>query len=158
MTNIETAIQDAFSSTEFQSAWDSMVSLVESMVSLDVFNGTLVAELLQVFKSFAKVILDLVHTVLDSFLDMFRFAAQSLHQVFNAAVDNPAIQLLYEMVTQGDTLTWSSLCALVIAIPHTILYKLITGQAPYSSPSDDKSQSSSHDGKSSVRRQLGALK
>jgi hypothetical protein len=44
MTKIETAIQNAFSSMEFQSAWDSMVNLVESMVGLDVLNGTPVAE------------------------------------------------------------------------------------------------------------------
>ncbi|RSH85330.1 hypothetical protein EHS25_004726 [Saitozyma podzolica] len=133
LTRIKTNFTSVLMGPDFKAALDALVSFAESIVSPAILSGEPIAALLRLFKSFALIVLDLMHTVLDGLLEVFRFAAVALDQIFNAAVDNPAIQAIYWAVTGGDTLSWESLCAFVMAIPHTILYKIIMGKAPYPS-------------------------
>ena len=117
------------------------------MTSPEILSGAPIAPLLKLFKAFALIVLDLLHAILDSVIEMFWFTAQAMGQIFNATVDNPVIQLIYWTVTGGDTLSWGSLCAFVIAIPHTILCKIITNVAPYGPSVEGEGLMSLHDGK-----------
>lgn len=127
----EAAIESVFSGPVFQEALDGLSDFMSSIVSADILNGQPVAAILKLVKAFAIIVLDLIQAALDALLDIFRFAVQSINELFNAEVDIPAIQLIYEAITLGDTVTWGQLCSMVIAIPHTIIWKLITGSAPY---------------------------
>jgi len=128
---IQAAVENAFKGPTFQSALDGLTELMSSIVSTDILSGQPVAAILKLVKAFAIIIIDLVQEVLDALMDVFRYAVQSINQIFNADVDNPAIQLIYEAITLGDTVTWAQLCTMAVAIPHTIIWKLITGHAPY---------------------------
>ena len=146
ISKIKNSIASVFSGPDFQAALHALSSFAESVTSPAILSGEPIAALLRLFKAFALIVLDLLHSVLESLIDVFQFAAQSVAHLFDAPVDNPAIQLIYYAVTGGDTLSWGGLCAFVIAIPHTILCKLINGVAPYGQSVEGEGLGDAHDG------------
>jgi hypothetical protein len=147
MSKIKDNVISVITGPDFTSASNALVSFVEGMTSPEILSAAPIASLLKLFKAFAVIVLDLLHTVLDGVIEIFQFTAQAISQIFNAPVDNPAIKLIYWTITGGDTLSWGSLCAFVIAIPHTILCKIITGVAPYGPSEEVEGFMSAHDGK-----------
>jgi hypothetical protein len=142
MDNLKTSLEKIFSDPDFQAALDAMLSLAESIVSPGVFDGESVATSLKVIKVLAIIVIDLVRAAPDVLLEIFRLGAQMVGQIFAADVDNSAIQLIYGILTDGDTCSWAQRCALVVAIPHKSIYRLITGKPPYGKRTHD-----AHDGK-----------
>jgi hypothetical protein len=82
-------------------------------------------------------VLDALEDLLEVFLDVIQQALAGIGGVFDHRLDIPVISALYRFVTgllgHSEDLTVLHLCALLIAVPLTITYKLANGgQAPYS--------------------------
>jgi hypothetical protein len=96
---------------------------------------TLVA-VLEEIKDLVFVLLDLLDDLVQVFLDLVEQLIGVLHGWFNQHLDIPVISQLYKFITgllgHSESLTVLHLFALLMAIPLTIVHKLVfNGQKPY---------------------------
>ena len=94
-----------------------------------------------VMKDFVLAIKDIVVFLLQGvkeiigvMLDVLEDAVKSLQSVLNASIDIPVISYIYKLLMHDDLSILDLLC-LILAVPVTILYKVIFGSAPFSDDS-----------------------
>lgn len=66
--------------------------------------------------------------ILGFFFDSLEGAIRGIKETANEPIDVPVVSQLYSVITKGGTLTLLDLIALLIAIPGTVLYRLMTGE------------------------------
>jgi hypothetical protein len=94
-----------------------------------------VVELIDAASVVIRFVLDVIEDIAVALLDLVGAAITALQDTLNADLDIPIISWLYKnVITDGDDLTILDLLCLIIAIPATILYKvLFGGSAPFTS-------------------------
>jgi len=122
-----------------------VVSAINELVAV-IANATQAraAGLAALLTNIQNLLLDLVQLgqdATDAFFTMVQAVVQLVQTALNTSIDIPLISDLYEWLT-GDQLTILDLFSLIVAIPTTIVYKAITGSAPFSS-SEEKALASS---------------
>ncbi len=79
--------------------------------------------------------MDVLEAVLESILELLADALSALEGMIKASIDIPIISWLWKnVITDGDAFTILDLFCLIMAVPTTILYKIIYGGAEASPP------------------------
>ncbi|BCA53760.1 hypothetical protein W02_09000 [Nitrospira sp. KM1] len=118
---------------------------LQSLLQIQTSDPTKVFDLAAVgfLEAAAEVItfvLDVIEDIAVALLDLIGEAITALQSVLNADIDVPIISWLYKyvitgtIVDPGDDLTILDLLCLILAIPATILYKVLFGGANASAP------------------------
>ena len=106
--------------------------------------ANMVAAIAQVGLELGKFIVDTIAAALDALISAFK-------GMLNAQWNIPIVSSLYRYATKSDSnpegspLTAAGLIALVAAIPSTVLYKIVTGNAPYETQADVDAFESQYD-------------
>jgi hypothetical protein len=96
------------------------------------FLSLTIVEFLQQAENLILAVVDILDDLVGCFLGVIEQALGGFTSIFNHSLDIPIISALYKFLFHED-LTVLHLCTLLIAIPLTILYKLMHGgQAPFS--------------------------
>ena len=96
------------------------------------FLSLTIVEFLAQVENLVLVLLDILDDLIQAFLGVIEQALGGFANIFNHSLDIPIISALYKFLFHED-LTVLHVCTLLIAIPLTILYKLMHGgQAPFS--------------------------
>ncbi len=91
-----------------------------------------IVDLLNACQELIDFILQALEDVGDAVLEGAAAALTSLSEGWNASIEIPVISWLWtHVITDGDQLTLLDLLALILAVPTTILFDLIEGQAPF---------------------------
>ncbi len=101
------------------------------------FNGDMtVAQMFQALGADALIgVLDALEKVVVGIIEFIEDLVEMLRQGANAVIDVPFFSALYREIADAD-LTILDLIALIVAIPATIGYKLLTGEAPFATGTD----------------------
>lgn len=97
------------------------------------FNGQTLADVLAVVRDLVAGLIHLGQVVVDSFLKLLQAIIDGIVSFLTAPIQIPFLSDFYQGVA-GDPLSVLSLFSLIVAVPTTIVYKLVTGSAPGSSP------------------------
>jgi hypothetical protein len=121
-----------------QTLWSFLTSAITSPSNLfDV----VILDLLQAAQDLVIFVIEAIEQVINATLSIAADALGALSGLLNVNLDIPIISWLYKYVitgtieNPGDNLTLLDLMCLLLAVPVTILYKLVygNGQAPFSS-------------------------
>ncbi len=124
--------------TNFQSsdAFTNAVAYFEAAAkNQDQLLENTLAGILSIAEGIALFILEGVNTLIDTILDAIIGLIDTIQQLMNTSWDIPFVSDLYRYITKGATLTTTDVIALVLAIPTTVIYKIVNGQSPY--PDED---------------------
>lgn len=78
----------------------------------------------------ANSLLESVENILIASMEVFINLAQDIVRLLNETIDIPVISWLYKKVS-GNDLSMLDLVCLIIAVPTTVVYKIIAGEAPF---------------------------
>ncbi|MBV8831725.1 MAG: hypothetical protein JO108_21145, partial [Acidobacteriaceae bacterium] len=98
------------------------------------FFDLVMRDVLLAIKSLALSLLQGAKDIILVMLGLLEEAVTGLQSVLNASIDIPVISYIYNLIT-GDNLSILDLLCLILAVPVTILYKVIFESAPFSSDS-----------------------
>lgn len=98
--------------------------------NIDGFFTNTFAALLKVVEGLVSLTLEGLGAVLKAVFDAVKTLLDCLKAVFNKEIRVPFFSELYQFMT-GDTLTLMNLASFVMAVPVTIIYKIIGGKAPF---------------------------
>lgn len=110
----------------------SVKELVEILTDPQAARTTGLATLLGDLQNLLVNIVQLGQDASDALFGLVEGVVSLIQAALNASIDIPLISDFYKWIT-GDSLTILDLFSLIVAIPVTIIYKVITGHAPYSS-------------------------
>lgn len=154
-SNISSADTSYSTPDNGSSALDQVISDLEAMVTYELqdLQDTINQIKTQVIDPFATltpteviqklfgIIADLIVKTVENFvvklLDIIKIVAQGLLDLLDAPIRIPVLSTIYQQIT-GDELSFLDLACLIGAIPATVVYKLVTGSAPY--PDDANTQ------------------
>ncbi len=120
----EQAKQDA------QAAAQALEDFVSTILSRGIFDATTFASLLNVFRAISKVALDIFQSFLQAVIKLFKFTASKVSQLFTQEISIPGISWIWEQI-MDEPMTVQSVYSLALAIPFTLMYKIITGKVPF---------------------------
>lgn len=101
----------------------------------DLF-GTDIATFLAALEDICIFVLDAAEAMLNALIDILADSITQFQEMLNSEVDIPGLTWLWKnVITDNEDLTLLDMVALVIAVPGTILYKVLyaTTDAPFSS-------------------------
>jgi hypothetical protein len=98
------------------------------------FFDLVIKDFLLAIKDIVLFVLQGAEDILSMMLGLVEDAVKGLQSALNASVDIPVISYIYKLLTDEDLSILDVLC-LILAVPVTILYKVIFGSAPFSADS-----------------------
>lgn len=104
----------------------------ESITSRGLFDQTTFASILKALRAVAHVALDLLHDFISALSKLFTFIINQVVAIFSREITSPLALGIYQLITGQKTCSIKSICALIMAVPYTLLYKAITGRSPNS--------------------------
>ncbi|HVI48225.1 MAG TPA: hypothetical protein VM802_25380 [Chitinophaga sp.] len=114
----------------FKGAFDSIKQdLIDKIDQLSL--GDIIKALVGII---VNTLLESVENILVTSIEVLTKLAEGILDILDASIDIPIVSWLYKLVT-GDDLSLLDLVCLIVAIPVTICYKIIAGEAPF--PGDD---------------------
>jgi hypothetical protein len=125
------------------------------------FFDLVMKDFLAAIKDIVLFILQGAEDILTTMLGLVEDAVKGLQSALNASIDIPVISYIYKLIS-GDDLSILDLLCLILAVPITILYKVIFGSAPFSADSVSQLNNLpwpwlSNEAKASDGRSLAAL-
>ncbi|MBK8256444.1 MAG: hypothetical protein IPK82_27720 [Polyangiaceae bacterium] len=125
-------IKTLVDAVENNEAFDQALTLMQNLGgSLDQIFVQIVQALLRVVQGLAKVMLAGVQAVVDAVLQLVQSFLNGIIALLNDKWDIPFVTTFYSWITGGSDLTLLDLLSLVVAIPSTILFKILKGAAPF---------------------------
>ncbi|MCU0466478.1 MAG: hypothetical protein MUF38_18155, partial [Anaerolineae bacterium] len=109
---------------------DGMIDTIEAFVKNPLRPELALIEILETIRNVGIKVLDLGQELIFAFFDILIAAVKLFKVVLNAKIRLPLISRLFEMIGGGD-LTILNVLGLLVAIPTTIIHKLIFGEAPF---------------------------
>lgn len=79
----------------------------------------------------SKIVLNTVENVILSILEILKIMVKSAVGVLDATIRIPVISKVYKTITGGSELSFLDLVCLVVAIPTTIVYKVLNNAPPF---------------------------
>ncbi|KAI9880491.1 MAG: hypothetical protein M1830_002843 [Pleopsidium flavum] len=64
-------------------------------------------------------------------MELFKFVAKCINGFFQQSIHFPGLTQIYELLMDGDECTIGRVSSSVLAVPFTLLYKAIAGEAPF---------------------------
>ncbi|KAF8803102.1 hypothetical protein BYT27DRAFT_6743633 [Phlegmacium glaucopus] len=140
-----TTMTDAFNSTiqafmnnltatgisdDLSGALQSASDFFSTLTSRGVLDGLTFESLAQVISSVVVLLLDLLEAVIDTLVDVLVQALKIFKDIVDTPIDIPLISRIFKDII-GLDLTLFNLIAVPMAVPATILYKIIMGEAPF---------------------------
>ncbi|MGF6227801.1 hypothetical protein QFZ27_001756 [Inquilinus ginsengisoli] len=138
--NISDLIQSSLTGDTFNTQTQAVQDFVSSQVTnLHQFFDLVVIDLLNAAKGLVLFVIDAVEDIVLAVLQALEDAINGLLASWSATIDIPIISWLYKYVitgsteNPGDDLTILDAFSLVLAVPGTILYKILVsnGAAPF---------------------------
>jgi len=131
---LETVAQDASVIAQnlvqlITDALNDLISLISDPASI---RSAQLANLLGAIQNLADNLVQLGKAVANAFFTLLTDVAGTVQDALNTSIDIPIISWLYQLIT-GESLTILDLFCLIVAVPVTVVYKAITGSAPFSS-------------------------
>jgi hypothetical protein len=145
ISDIITAVSQNWPQDTVTSKTAAVQSFVKSNLSDPrAFFDLVMVDFLNAAKDLVLFVLDTVQAIIDKILAVAAQAIDTLAGVLTANIDIPIVTWLYRQITKtsenpnGDQLTLLDLLSLLLAVPATILYKVMLGggQAPPFQQSD----------------------
>lgn len=99
-----------------------------------MFEASTLGSLIDAIRSVLRLGVDVLHNLFQAMLSLFKEVVQIASDLFTAPVHVPGLSQLYTAL-MDEQCTLSGVFSLVLAVPCTLVYKAITGKAPYISPS-----------------------
>lgn len=130
LEDIVTNLLSQSTQDDFEPATIALSTLLNDVSPSSILDTKTIADLIDAVKALAILSLDLLQDLVNAILELFKFMARKIVQVFSTSVDIVGISSLYEHLMDEDC-TVPGMCSLAVAVPFTIIYKLITGQAPF---------------------------
>jgi hypothetical protein len=130
LEDIVTNLLSQSTQDDVEPATVALSTLLDDVSSRSIFDTRTIADLIDAVKALAILSLDILQDLVNAILELFKFMALSIVQVFSTPVDIVGIRSLSEYLMDKDC-TVAGMCSLAVAVPFTIIYKLITGQAPF---------------------------
>jgi hypothetical protein len=125
-------LQQYVVNTEATQAFSQASDYFQSMTgSPDQIFTNLLSGLLRVAQGVLQAIISGVQALIDGLFQLIQSLLAGMQSLLNAKWNIPFVSALYSWITDGAELTTIDLFALVMAIPTTILYKVIEGVAPF---------------------------
>lgn len=115
LAQISTSIQDVFKDVMKLFASKKEVSLGQLLEHLGV--------------DLLRNILKVIHKIFDGFIDFMAAFMGDMRVMMNAVIDIPLLSPLYRRISDND-LTALDAISLLIAVPTTVVFKALTGEAP----------------------------
>lgn len=115
-------------------AWDTLRTGMEAIQQTltEDFGRLTAGELVQkVAGIIAATVLAEVETAVVSFLEVSVLLLDALRELLKTPWDVPLLSPLYREITGGRELSGLDLACLIFAVPVTIIYKIATGEAPF---------------------------
>jgi outer membrane protein assembly factor BamB len=113
-----------------QTIEDAAKELMQVLLGSGGARGQDLKNLLEALEALVNNLIALAQAATDAFFTLLRLVLDAIVDMLDAPIDIPFISWLYSKIT-GDQLTILDLLALIVAIPVTVMYKAITGQAPF---------------------------
>lgn len=99
------------------------------------FFDLIILDFLEAAKDLVLFVIDAVEAVLDAILNLLKQALTAFQGMLTGTIDIPIISWLWKnVITHGDDLTLLDLFCLILAVPITILYKILYGGSNESPP------------------------
>lgn len=139
-TNSMNSLIDTLMSEQTQhdisGAVDSILQLLQAIATTGPFDSLTFGKILAVCQALARVAIDLAEQFVGFLIKLGRYLASKVVAFLEDPMDIPGISWLYEAIT-GDSLpSASAVICFAIAIPVTIIYKLIFNSAPFAAQLD----------------------
>lgn len=125
-------------SSDLSKALQDASDFFSTLTSRGAFDQLTLAAFTQIVKDVAVLLLDLGQAVMDTLIDALASVGGILQDAVNATIDIPLISRIFKEVV-GLDLTLFNLIVVPMAVPFTILYEILTGQAPFSQSSTQAS-------------------
>lgn len=109
----------------------AVLDFIHAKISFGDFLGQLVV-------IFADAVIDTIEALTLSLVEAVKLAAEAARTLLEVTWKIPLLAPLYAKLTDGAPLKLIDLIALLAAIPATVLYKLATGEAPFSAAEADQ--------------------
>ena len=104
---------------------------------LDKFVQTSVSTILQLIEQAVQAILDGAQAVADALFNIIQWAVKQTNDFLTAPLEIPLLTNLYTtVVNPGQPLTIAGLSSIIVAVPATVIYKLVAGSAPFPTDGD----------------------
>ena len=110
--------------------FEGLVETIEALITNPLRPELALAEILEACKEVSIQILDFAENVVLGVLDLVVAVIDLLQDVLNTEIQIPLISNLFELLGAGK-LTILNLASLLVAVPATVLSKLIFGEAPF---------------------------
>ncbi len=110
-------------SSDLQTALTNFSQLFTSSTG---FAGQALADVLGIIRDLAELVIQLANDVADAFLSLLQTVLDGVLDFLTAPLDIPFVSQFYKLIA-GDQLSPLSLMSLVVAVPTTIVYKILTG-------------------------------
>ncbi|HNP31546.1 MAG TPA: hypothetical protein PKK23_21045, partial [Nitrospirales bacterium] len=99
------------------------------------FLDLIILQFLEAAKDLVLFVVDAVEAVLEAILNLLEDALEAFQSMITDSIDIPIITWLWKnVITNGDEFTLLDLFCLILAVPGTILYKILYGGSNASPP------------------------
>jgi outer membrane protein assembly factor BamB len=117
-------------SKDLKSEWSTqLTALTNACTSLSTLESQGVSVFVGILQALADLVLDAAEAVVAAFLQMIGGLAGGFLSLITQQITIPVVSDIYQWLT-GNPLTLLDLFALLAAIPLTIIYKILAGNAP----------------------------
>lgn len=118
--------------TESTEAFSEALDYISNLgTSPDQIFRQLLAALMSVVEGVIQAIISGVQVVIDALFLLVQALVQTIKGVLNAEWNIPFVSQLYSLISGGKPLTTLDLISLILAVPGTILYKILQNAAPF---------------------------
>jgi hypothetical protein len=160
-SNVSDATTTASGSNSVTGVMEQMLNDLEGMAKAELTDLTNVIQRIQtdvianvaslsptdILKKIVAILTDAILTTAENLivtaLDLLKLVIEGMVDLLDAPISIPILSNIYQDIA-GSELSFLDLACLVVAIPATIIYKLVAGKAPFS-PSDSQALSAAKD-------------
>jgi len=118
--------EQTFPTAQLEQSWEKIKEFSSNIHNAKGFLEAVVLDLMEVIKDMVLLILSGIEAVLVAVSEVMGLALEGLDAILTAKIDIPIISQLYKWIAKAD-LTMLDLLSLLVALPTTILYKILYG-------------------------------
>ncbi len=104
----------------------------EMLTGRDNMFNMMMCGLLKIFEGLAVVVVSAASAIVKTLLLLIKQALNVFKELLTSEIKLPFLSSLFSVITNGDKLTVSGVSSLIIALPTTIIYKMLNHKAPIS--------------------------
>jgi len=86
--------------------------------------------LIKLFEGLAIAVVSAAKAVVNAIIELCRKLVKTIYTLLTQEIKLPFLSTFFSMITKGDKLTVSGVFSLIMALPATVIYKVINNKAP----------------------------